>query len=99
MSDDRWVAEACPTCGVGFMLSKDFVESVRWTGRAYCCPNQHGIQYKETDRSKLEEKVASAERSRDHYKELNEAKYAEEQRLGRVIASLRGVITRMKKSR
>lgn len=97
---ERLVSQECIECSITFAITATMEAQLRKSLRTFQCPNGHAMNYKGIlEKEKLEKRIAEleaviAERGRSLTDRWNE-----NQRLTRRIASLTGVITRMKKGR
>lgn len=95
MMENTFNRISCCKCGIPFGVPREFERTRRWDGFRFFCPNGHEQSYSVHDAHQVELKRVTVDR--DWWKDQLGSVQEERRRLGRVIVSLRGVITRMRR--
>src|SRR3990167_9557415 len=92
----RWlVTDTCASCGIEFAMPANLRDSRKRDLASFYCPNRHAQTYTESEADRLKKELEAAQHRLDlGLRDLAASRDANE-RLGRIIAGLRGRITNL----
>ena len=96
----RWlVTDTCASCGIEFAMPMNLRNSRKRDLASFYCPNGHSQAYTESEAERLKRELEAAQHRLDvGLRDLAASRDANE-RLGRIIAGLRGRITNLARRR
>lgn len=102
---DNFTNMRCGECGVIWGMDSEQVRYLRETGATWYCPNGHPRVFRPSENEKLREQLKQMEKFRDnavangtHWQERYNAAIRRENALERQNRTLRGWITRLKRT-
>lgn len=89
----------CTKCGTVYAVLQNFIDERQDDHNTFYCPNGHGQHFPQmSDEEKLKEQLKHCQMDRDFWLEGHDAAVEKQKALKRSRGSLRGVITKMKKT-